>query len=66
MCSRIKNQEKKRVFLTGRKKSGLNNLWWKQFNIFKKHIPTKKAIHVHVGMEHNLARYAKYYSCGST
>jgi hypothetical protein len=26
----------------------------------------KRAIHIHGGMEHNLARYAKYYSCGST
>jgi hypothetical protein len=23
-----------------------------------------KAIHIHGRMEHNLARYAKYYSCG--
>ncbi len=28
--------------------------------------PIKKAIHIHGGMEHNLARYAKYYSCGNT
>jgi hypothetical protein len=27
--------------------------------------PNKRAIHIHGGMEHNLARYAKYYSCGS-
>jgi hypothetical protein len=25
----------------------------------------KRAIHIHGGMEHNLARYAKYYFCGS-
>jgi hypothetical protein len=25
----------------------------------------KRAIHIQGGMEHNLARYAKYYSCGS-
>ncbi len=25
----------------------------------------KRAIHIHGGMEHNLAEYAKYYSCGS-
>jgi hypothetical protein len=25
----------------------------------------KRAIHIHRGMEHNLAGYAKYYSCGS-
>jgi hypothetical protein len=25
----------------------------------------KRAIHIHGGMEHNLVRYAKYYSCGS-
>jgi hypothetical protein len=24
----------------------------------------KRAIHIHGGMEHNLAEYAKYYSCG--
>jgi hypothetical protein len=24
----------------------------------------KRAIHIHGGMEHNLAGYAKYYSCG--
>ncbi len=24
----------------------------------------RKAIHIHGGMEHNLAKYAKYYSCG--
>jgi hypothetical protein len=24
--------------------------------------PKKKAIHIHGGMEHNLVRYAKYYS----
>jgi len=28
--------------------------------------PTRKAIHIHGRMEHNLAKYAKYYSCGST
>jgi hypothetical protein len=28
--------------------------------------PNRKAIHIHGGMEHNLARYAKYYSCGCT
>jgi hypothetical protein len=28
--------------------------------------PTKKAIHIHGGMEHNLVRYVKYYSYGST
>jgi hypothetical protein len=28
--------------------------------------PNKRAIHIHEGMEHNLVRYAKYYSCGST
>jgi hypothetical protein len=26
----------------------------------------KRAIHIHGGMEHNLAGYAKYYSCGGT
>jgi hypothetical protein len=26
----------------------------------------KRAIHIHGGMEHNLAGYAKYYSCGCT
>jgi hypothetical protein len=24
----------------------------------------KRSIHIHGGMEHNLAGYAKYYSCG--
>jgi hypothetical protein len=24
----------------------------------------KSAMHIHGGMEHNLAKYAKYYSCG--
>ncbi len=28
--------------------------------------PNRRAIHIHGGMEHNLAEYAKYYSCGST
>jgi hypothetical protein len=28
--------------------------------------PYRRAIHIHGGMEHNLAKYAKYYSCGST
>ncbi len=27
--------------------------------------PDIRAIHVHGGMEHNLAEYAKYYYCGS-
>jgi hypothetical protein len=27
--------------------------------------PNRRAIHIHGGMEHNLAGYAKYYSCGS-
>jgi hypothetical protein len=27
--------------------------------------PYRRAIHIHGGMEHNLARYANY-SCGST
>jgi hypothetical protein len=26
--------------------------------------PCRKAIHIHGGMKHNLAEYAKYYSCG--
>ncbi len=26
----------------------------------------RRAIHIHGGMEHNLAGYAKYYSCGCT
>jgi hypothetical protein len=26
----------------------------------------KKAIHIHGGIEHNLAEYAKYYFCGCT
>jgi hypothetical protein len=28
--------------------------------------PAKRAIHIHGGMEHNLAEYAKYYYCGNT
>jgi hypothetical protein len=28
--------------------------------------PNKRAIHIHGGMEHNLARYAKCYSCKIT
>ncbi len=28
--------------------------------------PDRNAIHIHGGMEHNLAEYAKYYSCGHT
>jgi len=28
--------------------------------------PNKRAIYIHGGMEHNLARYAKYYSFRST
>jgi hypothetical protein len=28
--------------------------------------PNKRAIHIHGGMEHNLAGYAKYYSYRST
>jgi hypothetical protein len=27
--------------------------------------PNRRAIHIHGGMEHNLAKYAKYYSYGS-
>jgi hypothetical protein len=27
--------------------------------------PNRRAIHSHGGMEHNMARYAKYYSYGS-
>jgi hypothetical protein len=27
--------------------------------------PNKRAIHIHGGMEHNLAKYVKYYSCGN-
>jgi hypothetical protein len=30
----------------------------------KKKNPNRRAIHIHGGMEHNLARYAKYYSYG--
>jgi hypothetical protein len=26
----------------------------------------RRTIHIHGGMEHNLAGYAKYYSCGCT
>jgi len=32
-------------------------------NLLKK--PRKKGIHIHGGMEHNLAEYTKYYSCGN-
>jgi hypothetical protein len=28
--------------------------------------PNWKAIHIHGGMQHNLSKYAKYYSCGHT
>jgi hypothetical protein len=28
--------------------------------------PNRRAIHIHGGMEHNLAGYAKYYSYGCT
>jgi hypothetical protein len=28
--------------------------------------PNIRAIHIHGRMEHNLAEYAKYYSCGNT
>jgi hypothetical protein len=28
--------------------------------------PNRRPIHIHGGMEHNLAGYAKYYSCGCT
>jgi hypothetical protein len=28
--------------------------------------PSRRVIHIHGGMEHILAKYAKYYSCGST
>jgi hypothetical protein len=34
-------------------------------NLEKTYLNTR-AIHIHRGMEHNLARYAKYYSCGNT
>jgi hypothetical protein len=27
--------------------------------------PNRRAIHIHGGIEHNMAEYAKYYSCGS-
>jgi hypothetical protein len=27
--------------------------------------PNKRAVHIHGGMEHNMAKYAKYYSCGN-
>jgi len=27
--------------------------------------PDRRAIHIHGGMEHNVAKYAKYYSCGN-
>jgi hypothetical protein len=38
---------------------------WKQFNIFKNTNPNKSTIHIYGRMEHNLAGYVKYYSCGS-
>jgi hypothetical protein len=28
--------------------------------------PYKRAIHIHGGMEHNMAKHAKYYPCGNT
>jgi hypothetical protein len=28
--------------------------------------PNRRAIHIHGGMEHNLVKYAKYYSDGNT
>jgi hypothetical protein len=54
------------VLLIRRKKNILKNQWWKQFNKSRKHKPSKRAIHIHGGMEHNLVGYAINYSCGST
>ncbi len=39
---------------------GDNSTYLENINLYR------KAIHIHGGMEHNLAEYAKYYSCGST
>ncbi len=33
---------------------------------FKDIDPTKRAIHIHGGIEYNLVGYMKYYSCGNT
>jgi hypothetical protein len=53
------------VLLIGRKKNvdkvngGNNSIDLENINL------NRRAIHIHRGMEHNLAKYAKYYSCGS-
>jgi hypothetical protein len=54
------------MLLIGRKKNGWRNQWCEQFNRFGNINLNKKAIHIHGGMEHNLAGDAKYYSCGNT
>jgi hypothetical protein len=64
MCSKIESQEKQKVLLTGKKKiveavyGGDNSTNSENTNL------DWRAIHIHGGMEHNLAKYAKYYFFG--
>jgi hypothetical protein len=39
---------------------GINSTYSKNIDL------DRRAIYIHGGMEHNLARYANYYFCGST
>ncbi len=62
-CSRIENQGKQRVLLIGRKKKVEVNGEDNSIDLENKNLD-KRAIHIHGGMEHNMAKYAKYYSYG--
>jgi hypothetical protein len=66
MCSRIKSQGKQKVLLTRRKKKGQEEVYGGDNSTNLENIdPNKNAIHIHGGMEHNLAEYAKCYSYGT-
>jgi len=55
------DQGKQIMLLIKRKNNGGDN----STNL-KNTNPNRKAIHIHGGMEHNMAGYAKYYLCGNT
>ncbi len=61
MCSRIKNQKKQKSVVDEEKKKVVEEINGGDNSTNSKNTNSdRKAIHIHGGMEHNLAEYAKY------
>jgi hypothetical protein len=66
MCSRIEIQESKECCWLGEGRMVEKINGWDNSTDSENANLDRRAIHIHGGMEHNLARYAKYYSYGNT